>query len=177
MSLPTPNGCHSLVAQFRQSLFGRLAGYADVNGADRLTYEPAMRLVGGRAVMGQASTSQMGRFETETMTEVKNIAALADSSARWIDRVHARRPVKTIVVDMDISVSPTFLEMIDDLRPHPSASMLNATAKRPGRLWRDPRPHRAFVCGKADRSALRRPNLAGGRVASLDGTDSRGNST
>ena len=29
------NGRHSLIAQFRQSVFGRLAGYEDVNDADR----------------------------------------------------------------------------------------------------------------------------------------------
>ncbi len=29
------NGRHSLIAQLRQSVFGRLAGYEDVNDADR----------------------------------------------------------------------------------------------------------------------------------------------
>ena len=106
------NGRHSLIGQFRQSVFGRLAGYEDVNDADRLAHDPAMRwVVGGAAVTGQAaSTSQMGRFETEVMSEAKNLAALADLSGHWIDRVHARRPVKGIVLDMDSSVSPTFGE-------------------------------------------------------------------
>ena len=64
------NGRHSLVGQFRQSVFGRLAGYDDINDADRLAHDPAMRwVVGGAAVTGQAaSTSQMGPFETEVMT-------------------------------------------------------------------------------------------------------------
>lgn len=45
------NGRHSLLAQLRQSVFGRLAGYEDVNDADRLGRDPAMRwIVGGRAV-------------------------------------------------------------------------------------------------------------------------------
>jgi Transposase DDE domain group 1 len=106
------NGRHSIVAQFRQSVFGRLAGYEDVNDADRLAHDPAMRwIVGGQAATGQAaSTSQMGRFETEVMTEAKNLAALTDLSGRWIDTVHARRPVKMIVLDMDSSVSPTYGE-------------------------------------------------------------------
>jgi hypothetical protein len=39
-----------------------------------------------------------------------NLSALADLPGRWIDRVHARRPVKGIVLDMDSSVSPTFGE-------------------------------------------------------------------
>ena len=106
------NGRHSLVGQFRQSVFGRLAGYEDVNDADRLAHDPAMRwVVGGAAVTGQAaSTSQMGRFETEVLVQGANLAALTDLSGRWIDVVHARRPVKGIVLDMDSSVSPTFGE-------------------------------------------------------------------
>jgi hypothetical protein len=103
------NGRHTLLGQFRQSVFGRLAGYEDLNDADRLADDPAMRwVVGGRAVTQKgASTSQMGRFETGVMTEAKNLAALTDLSGRWIDRVHARRPVRGIVLDMDSSVSPT----------------------------------------------------------------------
>src|ERR687894_2064604 len=45
------NSRHTLTAQVRQSIFGRLAGYEDVNDADRLGRDPAMRwIVGGRAV-------------------------------------------------------------------------------------------------------------------------------
>src|SRR5918994_1451510 len=106
------NGRHTLVGQFRQSVFGRLAGYEDGNDADRLAHDPAMRwIVGGRAVtQSAASASQMGRFETEVLTQGANLAALTDLSGRWIDLVHARRPVKGIVLDMDSSVSPTFGE-------------------------------------------------------------------
>ena len=106
------NGRHTLVAQFRQAVFGRLAGYEDVNDAERLAHDPAMRWgVGGRAVTEQAApSSQMGHFETEAMTEETNLAALTDLSGRWMDCVHARRPVKIIVLDIDSSVSPTYGE-------------------------------------------------------------------
>ncbi len=106
------NSRHTLIAQFRQSVFGRLAGYEDVNDAERLAHDPAMRwIVGGRAVTGQAaSPSQMGRFETEVLAQEANLSTLADLSGRWIDTVHARRPVRMIVLDMDPSVSPTYGE-------------------------------------------------------------------
>ena len=65
---------------FRQSVFGRLAGYEDVNDAERLRHDPAMRwIVGGKAAQrSAASPSQMGRFETQWLAAPKNFAALAD---------------------------------------------------------------------------------------------------
>jgi Transposase DDE domain group 1 len=64
------NGRHALVGLLRQSVFGRLAGYEDVNDAERLCRDPAMRwIVGDRAVHDPAaSASEMGRFETEWLT-------------------------------------------------------------------------------------------------------------
>ncbi len=45
------NGQHAMKGLFRQSVFGRLGGYENVNDADRLGRDPAMRwIVGGRAV-------------------------------------------------------------------------------------------------------------------------------
>ena len=104
------NSRHGMIAQFRQSVFGRVAGYEDVNDAERLACDPAMRfVVGGRAVTAQAaSTSQMGRFETEVMTEPENFQALVSLSGRWIDRIAERRPKRAVMLDMDSSVSPTF---------------------------------------------------------------------
>jgi hypothetical protein len=106
------NGRHQLVGLLRQSVFGRLAGYEDVNDAERLCRDPAMRwVVGGRAPMGQAaSASQMGRFETEWLTRPENLAALADLPGQWIDTVHGRRPPRIVVLDMDSSESPTYGE-------------------------------------------------------------------
>ena len=76
------NRLHTLIGLLRQSVFGRLAGYDDVNDADRLALDPVMRqVVGGRAVDTKAaSASQMGRFETEVLAATDNRAALADLS-------------------------------------------------------------------------------------------------
>ena len=103
------NGRHALVGLLRQSVFGRLAGYEDVNDAERLRHDPAMRwIVGGKAAQGcAASPSQMGRFETRWLAAGDNLPALTKLSGQWIDRVHGRRPPRGIVLDMDSSVSPT----------------------------------------------------------------------
>src|SRR3979409_2362923 len=42
---PGRNGRHALVGLLRQSVFGRLAGYEDVNDAERLCQDPAMRWI------------------------------------------------------------------------------------------------------------------------------------
>src|ERR1700730_15213397 len=78
------NGRHLLGGLLRQSVFGRLAGYEDVNDADRLCRDPAMRwVVGDRAITGcAASVSQMGRFETKWLSGAENRAALAHLSGQ-----------------------------------------------------------------------------------------------
>jgi hypothetical protein len=52
----------------------------------------------------------MGRFETKWLSRPENLTALADLPGQWIDKVHQRRPPKTIVLDMDSSESPTYGE-------------------------------------------------------------------
>jgi hypothetical protein len=103
------NGRHRLSGLLRQSVFGRLAGYEDVNDADRLRHDPAMRwVVGDRAISGSAaSASQMGRFETRWLSRPENLAALADLPGQWIDKVRRWRGPKTVILDMDSSESPT----------------------------------------------------------------------
>src|SRR5918997_4855937 len=61
------NTRHRLLGLVRQAVYGRLAGYEDVNDADRLARDPAMRAIVGREGLDRpaASTSQMGRFGTE----------------------------------------------------------------------------------------------------------------
>jgi hypothetical protein len=103
------NTRHKLGGLFRQSVFGRLAGYEDVNDAERLARDPAMRAIIGREGLERlaASSSQVGRFETEWLANDANLAALMDLPGAWIDRVHDRRPPEGIVLDMDSSESPT----------------------------------------------------------------------
>src|SRR3954466_9913143 len=98
-----------LLGLLRQAVYGRLAGYEDVNDAERLAHDPAMRAIVGREGIDRpaASSSEMGRFETGWLTTKANLAALAALSGTWIDRVHERRPPDGIILDMDSSESPT----------------------------------------------------------------------
>ena len=78
------NTQHSLLALLRQSIYSRLAGYEDVNDAERLCLDPALRaVVGGRAKDNKAaSTSEMARFETETLSTTENLKYLMDLSGQ-----------------------------------------------------------------------------------------------
>src|SRR3954471_2130618 len=69
---------HRLLGLLRQAVYGRLAGYGDVNDAERLARDPAMRAIVGREGMNRpaASTSEMGRFETEWLVSDANLDAL-----------------------------------------------------------------------------------------------------
>ncbi|HEX6014024.1 MAG TPA: IS1380 family transposase, partial [Geminicoccaceae bacterium] len=106
------NTRHRLLGLLRQALYGRLAGYEDVNDAERLAHDPVMRAIVGREGLNRpaASTSQMGRFETEWLATEANLDALTDLSGAWIDRVHRRRPPDGIILDLDSSESPTYGE-------------------------------------------------------------------
>src|SRR5512135_2103892 len=104
------NTQHTATALLRQSIYSRLAGYEDLNDADRLRSDPALRaVVGGRAKdQTAASTSEIARFETETLTSKVNLHQLMDLSGRRIDRAHRHRKLTRLVLDMDSSVSETY---------------------------------------------------------------------
>ena len=63
----------------RQSIYSRLAGYEDVNDAERLSQDPTFRLIGSEKIWerGAALTSRLQSFETELLTQDENLAGLA----------------------------------------------------------------------------------------------------
>ncbi len=58
----------------RQSVYSRLAGYEDVNDAERLSQDPAFRLIGSEKNWdrGAALPSRLQTFETELLAEEEN---------------------------------------------------------------------------------------------------------
>ena len=70
-------------------------------------------VVGGRATLtGKqvASTSEVGRRETEILSTSGNLKKLMDLSGEWIDKVHRRKPPKQLILDLDSSVSETYAQ-------------------------------------------------------------------
>ena len=75
----------------RPSIDGRLAGYEDVNDAERLSQDPTFRLIGSEKIWerGAALTSRLQSFETEMLTEEENFAGLARINRELIARAEA----------------------------------------------------------------------------------------
>src|ERR1035437_10361336 len=63
----------------RQSVYSRLAGYEDMNDAERLSQDPTFRLIGSEKIWerGAALTSRLQSSETELLTQEENLAGLA----------------------------------------------------------------------------------------------------
>ena len=53
-----------------------------------------------------SSTSEMGRFETEFLTQEDNRQALARMNTRWVERAMAHTLHRRVILDMDSSESP-----------------------------------------------------------------------
>jgi hypothetical protein len=95
---------------FRQSVYSRLAGYEDVNDAERLSQDPTFRLIGSEKIWerGAALTSRLQSFETEMLAAEENFTGLARINRELIGRVEAMDSPQRVVLDMDSTEIPVY---------------------------------------------------------------------
>ncbi|HUV70459.1 MAG TPA: IS1380 family transposase [Terracidiphilus sp.] len=95
---------------FRQSVYSRIAGYEDVNDAERLAQDPTFRLIGSEKTWdrGVALTSRLQTFETEMLAEEQNFASLVRINRELIGKVDAIDAQQRVVLDMDSTEIPVY---------------------------------------------------------------------
>ena len=113
--LNDPRGTNTrlpLADLLRQSVYSRLAGYEDMNDAERLSHDPTFRLIGSEKIWerGAALTSRLQRFETEMLAEEENFAGLARLSRELIGKAEALNSPYRTVLDMDPTEIPVYGE-------------------------------------------------------------------
>ena len=96
----------------RQSVYSRLAGYEDINDAERLSQDPTFRLIGSEKNWdrGAALTSRLQSFETEMLAEEENFAGLAELNRALIGRGEAADTGYRTILDMDSTEIPVYGE-------------------------------------------------------------------
>src|SRR5579863_469597 len=69
----------------RQSIYSRLAGYEDLNDAERLSQDPTFRLIGSEKIWdrGAALPSRLHWFEPELLSQAENLEGLSQSIGNW----------------------------------------------------------------------------------------------
>src|SRR2546425_9094262 len=96
----------------RQSVYSRLAGYEDLNDAQRLSQDPTFRLIGSEKIWdrGAALTSRLQTFETEMLAEEENLAGLARLNRALIGRAETMDSDYRTILDMDSTEIPVYGE-------------------------------------------------------------------
>ena len=94
----------------RQSVYSRLAGYEDVNDAERLSQDPTFRLIGSRQIWerGAALTSRLQWFETELLTQAENLAGLACINRELCAKAQAIDSPGRVVLDLNSTEVPVY---------------------------------------------------------------------
>lgn len=99
-----------LASLLRQSVYSRIAGYEDVNDAERFSQDPAFQLIGSEKLWerGAALTSRSQSFKKELLTQEGNIAGLASINPELIARAETIESPQRAVLDMDSTEIPVY---------------------------------------------------------------------
>jgi hypothetical protein len=158
----------------RQSAYSRLAGYEDLNDAERLSQDSTFRLIGSEKNWdrGAALTSRLQSFETEMLAEEQNFAGLAALNRALIEKAEAADSGWRTILDMDSIEVPVYGQQEQStlqrvLRVHLFSS--SAAVQRGRRLSGS----QAAARQRAQRRRLGRAFTAGDRAAATDGEGSR----
>ena len=96
----------------RQSIYSRLAGYEDVNDAERLSQDPTFRLIGSAKIWerGAALPSRLHWFETEVLTQDENLDGLSRINRELLAKADVMDSRQRVVLDMDSTEIPVYGE-------------------------------------------------------------------
>jgi Transposase DDE domain group 1 len=91
----------TLADLLRQSVYSRLAGYEDLNDAERLAADPTFRLISSQKVWGRgaALTSTLHWFETELTTQEENLIGLMALNRETLGQAHSVDSSERVVLD------------------------------------------------------------------------------
>ena len=101
-----------IVDLLRQSVYSRLAGYEDVNDAERLARDPSFRLIGSEKIWdrGAALPSRLQSFEAQMLAEDGNFSGLARLNRELVGKAEALDSGYRTVLDMDSTEIPVYGE-------------------------------------------------------------------
>jgi hypothetical protein len=101
-----------IVDLLRQSVYSRLAGYEDVNDAERLAQDPSFRLIGSEKIWdrGAALPSRLQSFEAQMLAEDGNFSGLARLNRELVGKAEALDSGYRTVLDLDSTEIPVYGE-------------------------------------------------------------------
>jgi hypothetical protein len=101
-----------IVDLLRQSVYSRLAGYEDVNDAERLAQAPSFRLIGSEKIWdrGAALPTRLQSFEAQMLAEDGNFSGLARLNRELVGKAEAIGSRSRTVLDMDSTEIPVYGE-------------------------------------------------------------------
>ncbi len=112
-----PRGKNSqlpLADLLRRPVYSRLAGYEDVNDAERLSQDPTLRLIGSENIgeRGAALTSRLQSFETDLLAEEHNLAVQAQINRELVAKAEEIDSPQRVVLDMDNTEIPVYGQQV-----------------------------------------------------------------